>query len=434
MSTPAAATLAGRIRAAFLAVTLLAILVVTLGALAIGYRSLRAQMHAHLRTLAVVTATQSQAALLFKDRRAADDVLRAIPADEGVVLAELRDASGAVVARIAGERQSVAGRLISTVAQETARADVIVDNRTLGSITLETDGEPLARALLGLLAYDLLGALVTGAAVLVMARRLTRHITQPLTELGTVIRRVREKRDFSRRVPPCGIAEIEDLRTDFHALLDEIQRRDADLRRTNAALKRLALRDALTGLPNRAMFERSLLDALNGGACAGLLYFDIDSFKAVNDTLGHPVGDALLKRIAQRLRERLPAHAVPARIGGDEFVVLLAPAGSAEELRALAAEVQRALQAPLPIGAYLFSPGVSVGCALSGVDARDADELIQLADQAMYVAKTERRGVGACTHWEELPASNEHAATARDAVAEWDKAMKTAREAVLFEK
>ena len=434
MSAPAAATLAGRIRAALLAVTLLAILVVSLGALAIGYHSLRAQMAAHLRTLAIVTATQSQAALLFQDRRAAAEVLRAIPAEEGVVLAELRDASGAVVAHVAKERRSFAGRLMSAIAQETARADVIVDSRVVGSVTLDTDGEPLARVLLGLLAFDLLGALVTGAAVLVIARRLTRHITQPLTELGAVIHRVREKRDFSRRAPPCGITEIEDLRTDFHALLDEIQRRDADLRRTNAALKRLALRDTLTGLPNRAMFERSLLDALNGGACAGLLYFDIDSFKAVNDALGHPVGDALLKRIAQRLRERLPAHAVPARIGGDEFVVLLAPAGSVDELRALAAEVQRALQAPLPIGAHLFSPGVSVGSALSGVDARDAEELIQLADQAMYSAKAERRENGARTHWEELPASAAHAADGPDPVAEWERAMKTAREAVLFEK
>jgi diguanylate cyclase (GGDEF)-like protein len=429
-----AATLAGRIRAALLAVTLLAILVVTLGALAISYHSLRAQMDAHLRTLAVVTATQSQAALVFQDRRAAEEVLRAIPAEEGVVLAELRDASGAVVAHVAEERRSFAGRLMSAVAQDTVRANVVVDNRTVGSVTLYTDGEPLARALLGLLAYDLLGALVTGAVVLVIARRLTRRITQPLTELGTVIHGVREKRNFSRRAPPCGIIEIEDLRNDFHALLDEIQRRDTDLRRTNAALKRLALRDTLTGLPNRAMFERSLLDALNGGTCAGLLYFDIDSFKAVNDALGHPVGDALLKRIAQRLRDRLPAHAVPARIGGDEFVVLLAPAGSADELRVLAAEVQRALQAPLPIGAYLFSPGVSVGYALSGVDARDADELIQHADQAMYSAKAERRGNGARTHWEELPASNEHAPAGPDPVAEWERAMRAAREAVLFEK
>jgi diguanylate cyclase (GGDEF)-like protein len=428
VSAPAAATLAGRVRAALLAVTLLAILVVTLGALAIGYHALRAQMDAHLRALAVVTATQSQAALLFQDRRAAEEVLRAIPADQGVTLAELRDASGEMVARVAGGRQSVAGHLMSAFAQETVRAEVVVDGRIVGSVTLHTDGEPLVRALLGLLAYDLLGALVTCAAVLVIARRLTRRITQPLTELGAVVHGVREKRDFSRRAPPCGIAEIEELRNDFHALLDEIQRRDTDLRRRNAALERLALRDTLTGLPNRAMFERALLDALDGGACAGLLYFDIDSFKAVNDTLGHPVGDALLKRLAQRLRERLPAHATPARIGGDEFVVLLAPGGSVAELRALAAEVQRALQAPLPISGYLFSPGVSVGYALSGVDARDAEELIQHADRAMYAAKAERRGAGARTQWETVPGPGERPPAARDPVVEWERAMKSTRE------
>jgi diguanylate cyclase (GGDEF)-like protein len=434
LSAPATATLAGRVRGALLAVTLLAVLVVTLGALAIGYHSLREQMHAHLRTLAAVTAAQSQAALLFQDGRAAEEVLRAIPAEEGVVFADLRDASGAVLAHVAEDRQSITGRLISAVAQETARAEVIVDNRMLGSVTLVTDGEPFARALLGLLAYDLIGALFTGGVLLVIARRLTRHITQPLTELGTVIHGLRAQRDFSRRAPPCGIAEIEDLRTGFNALLDEIQRRDADLRRTNAALKRLALRDTLTGLPNRAMFERALLDALDTGASAGLLYFDIDSFKAVNDTLGHPVGDALLKRIATRLRERLPAHAVPARIGGDEFVVLLSRAGSAAELQSLAADLQQFLQAPLRIDAYLFAPGVSVGYALSGADAKDAEELIGLADQAMYAAKSERRGAGARTQWEKIPGSDQDAPPAHDPVTEWDRAMQAARDALLFDK
>lgn len=434
----AAATLAGRIRLALLSVTFLGILVVTLGALAIGYRSMHAQMRAHLRALATVTATQSQAALLFQDHRAAEDVLWAIPIEEGVVVAELRDASGATFARIARAEQSIVASLVSGVVRETVTSEVMVDGRAIGSIALQTDGAPLARGLLDLLAYDLLGALVTGAVVLVIGRRLTNRITRPLTDLGRVIHRAREKRDFSRRAAPCGIAEIEDLRTDFHALLDEIQHRDADLRRTNAALKRLALRDTLTGLPNRAMFERALLAALDGGARngtrAGLLYFDVDSFKAVNDALGHPAGDAVLKRIAARLRERLPAHAVPARIGGDEFVVLLAPVGAAAELQALAAELQDALQAPMRIGAYLLSPGVSVGCALSGTDATDADELVQVADQAMYAAKTERRGAGARTRWEALPASREDAPATNDPVAEWEKAMKAARETVLFEK
>jgi diguanylate cyclase (GGDEF)-like protein len=182
------------------------------------------------------------------------------------------------------------------------------------------------------------------------------------------------------------------------------------------------------------MFERALLDALDTGASAGLLYFDIDSFKAVNDTLGHPVGDALLKRIATRLRERLPAHAVPARIGGDEFVVLLSRAGSAAELQSLAADLQQFLQAPLRIDAYLFAPGVSVGYALSGADAKDAEELIGLADQAMYAAKSERRGAGARTQWEKIPGSDQDAPPAHDPVAEWDRAMQAARDALLFDK
>jgi diguanylate cyclase (GGDEF)-like protein len=432
------ATLAERIRFALLSVTLLAILVVTLGALAIGYRALHAQMHAHLRALATVTATQSQAAVLFQDRRAAADVLRAIPAEEGVVMAEIRDRSGAAFARLARAEESLAARVMHAVARETATAEVVVDGRAIGSVTLETDGKPLARGLLGLLGYDLLGALVTGTVVLLIGRRLTHRITQPLTELGAVMHSAREKRDFSRRAPPCAIAEIEDLRTDFHALLDEIQRRDADLRRTNAALKRLALRDTLTGLPNRAMFERALLDALDAGARdgtrAGLLYFDVDSFKAVNDALGHPIGDAVLKRIAARLREQLPAHAVPARIGGDEFVVLLAPTGSAAELNAAAAKLQSALQAPMRVGAYLLSPGVSIGCALSGADATDADELVHLADQAMYSAKSERRGAGARTEWEELPDAGEDSPVATDDPAvEWERAMKAARVTVLFD-
>jgi diguanylate cyclase (GGDEF)-like protein len=181
------------------------------------------------------------------------------------------------------------------------------------------------------------------------------------------------------------------------------------------------------------MFERALLDALDGGASAGLLYFDIDSFKAVNDTLGHPVGDALLKRIATRLRERLPANAVPARIGGDEFVVLLAPAGSAAELPALAADVQQLLQAPLRVDAYLFQPGVSVGYAMSGAHAKDAEELIELADQAMYAAKSARRDAGARTRWEKLSNPGTGPTAVSDPVAEWERAMQAARNAVLFD-
>lgn len=429
-------TLAGRIRLALLSVTLLAILVVTLGAMAIGYGSMHVQMQRHMRALAAVTATQSEAALLFKDRSAAAQVLQTIPPEEGVIVAELRDASGAILARVAEPMEHAP---LGGLMRETVIEDVVVDGRVIGSVRLENGGAPLVRGLFGILALDLLGAILTGGVVLVIARRLTRHITQPLTELGTVIRTVRAERDFRRRAAPCEVAEIENLRADFNALLEEIRRRDEDLTRTHAVLRRLALRDTLTGLPNRAMFERALLDALSSGAPdgmrAGLLYFDIDSFKAVNDTLGHAVGDALLKGIAARLQAALPSHAMPARIGGDEFVVLISPAGTEEQVAALANQLQQAIQAPLPIESRLFHPGVSVGYAVSQATAT-ADQLMQLADQAMYWSKSKRRVAGLKTHWQGLPESDEFQAAiaAHGAVDDWETSMKLARAAILFEK
>ena len=239
-----------------------------------------------------------------------------------------------------------------------------------------------------------------------MERRLTGHITRPLTDLEALIRTAREKRDFSRRALPCGIAEIEALRTDFHGLLDEIQRRDEDLGRTHAALKRLAFRDTLTGLANRAMLESALLTALGGDAQdherTGIVYFDVDSFKAVNDALGHSAGDSLLKGLASRLQRALPAHAMPARIGGDEFVVLISPVASEEELRALAASIHQALHAPMRIGSHVFHPGLSVGYALSGPADVQGAELINKADRAMYLSKKQRRSAGDRTRWEEV--------------------------------
>jgi len=403
---PPLPSLAGRIRLSLLKVTLFGIAVVTAAALAIGYHALERLVRSHLATLAATTATQSQAAALFRDREAAMEVLRSIPKEQGISVAELRDPAGAVIARVAHEDQTVPGPLAPAFSLGHVSADVVVDGRKVGRVVLVDGGRPLLRSLLDFLVLDLLGALVTGLVVLAIARRLTRHITQPLTELGAVIRGVRADRDFGRRAPGGSVAEIEELRADFNALLDEIQRRDHDLNRTNAALKRLAFRDPLTGLANRAMFENALLAALRaegGAGRPGLLYFDLDSFKAVNDTFGHLVGDALLKAIAARLEAELPPSALPARIGGDEFVVLIGGIATEDELRAIAERLQEALQAPLRAGPQILYPGLSVGYALSPQNGAAADELIHLADRAMYVSKSRRREAGVHTRWETVP-------------------------------
>lgn len=401
-SAPRAVTLSGRIRVTLLSVTMLAIVLATLGAAALGSHVLHLQMQHHLRALAVLAASQSEAALLFQDHAAAEQVLHAIPRGEGVTVAELRNESGALVARV-DRPEPMTATWLGGLLRETASADVVVDGRRIGSVLLENGGEPLVRGLASLLLLDLLGAALVGSIVILVARGLSRRITGPLTTLTTVVQGVRDTRDFSRRAPPFEIAEIEELRTDFHALLAEIQQRDHELARTHAALKRLALHDTLTGLPNRAMFEQAVLQALGGDTVgerrAGLLYFDIDSFKSVNDTLGHAVGDAVLVGIAARLKDRLPPYATPARIGGDEFVVLVAPP-HADETRRLAHELQEAIQAPMHIGSQVFFPGVSVGYSVSDATAASADELLHLADQAMYWSKNKRRLAGIRTRWE----------------------------------
>jgi diguanylate cyclase (GGDEF)-like protein/PAS domain S-box-containing protein len=157
-----------------------------------------------------------------------------------------------------------------------------------------------------------------------------------------------------------------------------------------AALRRQALHDGLTGLPNRAMFSAALATALReakelGGAVA-LLTMDLDQFKEVNDALGHHHGDLLLQSLADRLGERFPDVELIARLGGDEFAMLLADTSLAEA-EATAVAIGEALQEPFLLEQLRIQTNASVGIAVYPDHAEDAESLAQRADVAMYQAK-----------------------------------------------
>lgn len=172
-----------------------------------------------------------------------------------------------------------------------------------------------------------------------------------------------------------------------------------DRQAAQARIHHLAHHDALTGLPNRMAFmdqlqlEMAAADA--SGARLALLFVDLDHFKRVNDSLGHLVGDTLLRSVSDRILACLRTTDRVARFGGDEFMVLLQGIGSPEQQRADVDEVARkllaAIEAPLIAEGRPISVTPSIGVAFYPGDARSSDELVQHADNAMYQAKTRGR-------------------------------------------
>jgi diguanylate cyclase (GGDEF)-like protein len=172
-------------------------------------------------------------------------------------------------------------------------------------------------------------------------------------------------------------------------LEDFTERRQADER-----IAHLAHYDALTDLPNRVLFrdrlERELKQIGRGGQLA-VLYIDIDEFKSVNDSLGHPVGDELLKAVALRLSGCVRQTDFVARLGGDEFAVVQTSVKSAADVMDLVTRIHQAIRAPVECLGHQLVTDASIGIALAPQDGTDLDQLLKSADLAMYGAKSDGR-------------------------------------------
>ena len=172
---------------------------------------------------------------------------------------------------------------------------------------------------------------------------------------------------------------------------DVTARKQAEVR-----IEYLATRDVLTGLPNRMLMGdrvgQAILAAARGRSQLALLCIDLDRFKLVNDSLGHPAGDALLRAVAERLGNTLRREDTLARLGGDEFVLLWNGLKSKEDAAALAQRVHSILTRPFTVEGRSLSVGATIGIAIYPGDGRDFAELLRNADAAMYDAKESGRG------------------------------------------
>jgi diguanylate cyclase (GGDEF)-like protein/PAS domain S-box-containing protein len=170
-----------------------------------------------------------------------------------------------------------------------------------------------------------------------------------------------------------------------------------EIRQTQERLTHLANMDVLSGLPNRGRVRQLLGEALraataNNHACA-ILFLDLDGFKPVNDTFGHPKGDAVLRSVAKRLVDEVGTAGHVGRMGGDEFAIVVPDAQSRTKVEQMAERIIQSIKEPYDIDGTNIRIGVSIGCAFGPVDGATVDDLILKADLALYEAKGAGRGI-----------------------------------------
>jgi diguanylate cyclase (GGDEF)-like protein len=173
-----------------------------------------------------------------------------------------------------------------------------------------------------------------------------------------------------------------------------LRQRTMQLARANGELRRMAVRDALTGLANRIFLEDSLARALRRrlrtGAPLGVLFCDLDGFKAINERLGHQAGDRLLVAVSERLATAVRASDLVARFAGDEFVVMCPDVSDAEQLAIVAERLLQAVSRPFELDGESVTPAMSLGQAVA-LDGDRAEDLIGRADLAMYRERRARQ-------------------------------------------
>jgi diguanylate cyclase (GGDEF)-like protein len=227
-------------------------------------------------------------------------------------------------------------------------------------------------------------------AGILIASVLARAITRPINALSNAA----EQFSNDGRGPALPVRrkdEIGALARRFAELRTEIAQQVGELQQRRTELEHLAQHDALTDLPNRALFDDrmnvALAAARRDNSQLALLFIDLDRFKPINDSLGHAAGDRVLKSVAERIRHNIRESDTAARIGGDEFVVLLRSIQSRDDAVRVAQKIGEAIDQPVELDGHGLTVSASIGIAVYPEDGIDAAALSRHADAAMYRAK-----------------------------------------------
>lgn len=229
------------------------------------------------------------------------------------------------------------------------------------------------------------------------------QILRPLFKLSNFTQKVEKTSNYKLQYKVAGKDEVSQLGNDINTLLKTIdsqvqtnQQHTALLLKQKKSMEQLANYDTLTALPNRMFFlellKQELICCKSNGQDIAIMFFDVDSFKGINDTLGHDTGDMLLKAVANKVKSQLRQKDTIARLGGDEFLIMLPNITEQSTVVSIIESIIKAMQEPFSINGWNIPTGISVGIASAKEAMFDIDTLISNADIAMYASKEKGKG------------------------------------------
>jgi diguanylate cyclase len=378
----------------------------------------RLDQREELASLADIVSRTLAAPLAQGSHETASQTLDGLSADSEILGAYLLDSNGLPFARFLSAKGKAEdlpfARLPSTAAPDQYRAvlarlraaaanpalfdrqitvvrDISLHGRLLGTLVIQEESQLLRTHSSWLLATVLL---IMGGTFLVayaISSRLQHLISTPLLNLVDLMRQVSVSKDYALRAVKPSNDEVGLLCDGFNEMLAEIEERNEILRQRQSHLQQLAHFDSLTRLPNRTLFYDRLSQALHYAhrtkENVAVIFIDLDHFKDVNDTLGHRVGDLLLKDVADRLVDLIRGSDTVARLGGDEFTIFAQDVGNPGNACRVAQKIVEVFAEPFQLDGQQVYITASIGVTMYPTDGETVDELLKNADLAMYQAK-----------------------------------------------
>ncbi|MCC7394064.1 MAG: diguanylate cyclase [Sphingomonadaceae bacterium] len=357
---------------------------------------------ANMALVAQNAAYVAEVPMVFNDAEAAREVLRPNLGGNDVTAIRLLDGAGRVFAEVRRDSQSGFDAFApAALIPSPVRHNISSAGGVIGSVEVVGSGDAIGALIAVALVITLFGILLVAAGTYLIARSLGRNLVTPLHAIVDVAREVRLERRFDLRAQPHGVSEVRELAGGFNALLDQLQTWQGQNDSAQEALLYRASIDPLSGLPNRATFLERLRETLGMAQRSGdklaVLFLDGNHFKETNDQYGHAAGDRVIAEVAARISPILRIGDMAARVGGDEFAVLVNHLEGTGDAKSVARRIREAMSVPIAItDADVATVSLSIGSAIFPDDGRDVDTLLRVADERMYADKISGREA---EHW-----------------------------------